>query len=278
MPRSGAPTGHASARSNSTSADAFERLPSLSFSRLMRIALRSPSGFTRGIRKQPRPARVCASTRCASHCGAEKNHLWPVMRHAPPASGSARVTLARTSDPPWRSVMPMPISAARFCADGQRARIVVGRQDPRHPASAPALPARAARSTGTLRIRHRQRALRAVLDLRVQVVAGGARSLRAGLRRAPRRAMLAGFRREPHQRVPRRMKHDLVDALAATIVRAQHGDVAIRGIGERVRVRRAECAPHARSCGTAHCAASRVTASRNAMSTSNRLKPSNAGG
>ena len=45
MPRSGAPTGQASARSNSTSAEAFERLPSLSFSRLMRIALAAAVRF-----------------------------------------------------------------------------------------------------------------------------------------------------------------------------------------------------------------------------------------
>jgi hypothetical protein len=44
-PATGRPSGHASARSNSTSADAFERFPSLSFSRLMRMALRPPAGL-----------------------------------------------------------------------------------------------------------------------------------------------------------------------------------------------------------------------------------------
>jgi hypothetical protein len=83
-PRPIAPTSQASAASNSTSLDALERLPTLSFSRCTRIALRVPSARQRGTKKHDSPAgesrSVCASTRCASHCGAEKNHLWPVIR------------------------------------------------------------------------------------------------------------------------------------------------------------------------------------------------------
>ena len=45
--------------------------------------------------------------------GAEKNHLWPVTaKHWPQASapmGTACVVLARTSEPPCFSVMPMPM-------------------------------------------------------------------------------------------------------------------------------------------------------------------------
>ena len=51
----------------------------------MRIPLRVPSGSRRGMKKQDRPVPLCASTRCASHCGAEKNHLCPVMRYEPSA-------------------------------------------------------------------------------------------------------------------------------------------------------------------------------------------------
>ena len=55
-PRPGSPSGHASASSNSTSADAFERLPSLSLSRSMRIALRVPSSSQRGISRHVSPS------------------------------------------------------------------------------------------------------------------------------------------------------------------------------------------------------------------------------
>ena len=40
----------------------------------------APSGRKRGIRKQESPPGACASTRKASHMGADMNHLWPVMR------------------------------------------------------------------------------------------------------------------------------------------------------------------------------------------------------
>jgi hypothetical protein len=46
----------------------------------MRIGLTVPSGRQRGRKKHERPAFVCASTRKASHIGAEKNHLWPTRR------------------------------------------------------------------------------------------------------------------------------------------------------------------------------------------------------
>ena len=38
------------------------------------------------------------------------------------AKTAARVTFARTSEPPWRSVMPMPISADVFAAMGSKRR------------------------------------------------------------------------------------------------------------------------------------------------------------
>ena len=43
------------------------------------MALRVPSGRQRGMKKHDKPPVVCASTRKASHIGAEKNHLWPVI-------------------------------------------------------------------------------------------------------------------------------------------------------------------------------------------------------
>src|SRR3954471_15168488 len=94
-PRPSSPTIWAQAPWNSTSLEAFDLLPSLSLRRLMRNALRSPSGVKRGIRKQETPDSVCARTRKASDIGAEQNHLWPEMRYSapapPPFSGSAEV-------------------------------------------------------------------------------------------------------------------------------------------------------------------------------------------
>ena len=79
-PRPGSPTRQAKAPEYSTSADALDRLPSLSFSRWTCMALRLPSGSTRGSRKQVRPSGAWARTRNRSDIGAEQNHLWPVSR------------------------------------------------------------------------------------------------------------------------------------------------------------------------------------------------------
>ena len=71
--------------------------------------LRVPSGSTRGTRKHDSPSGACARTRKASHIGAEQNHFWPVRVNSPSTpAGSARVVLARTSEPPCRSVMAIP--------------------------------------------------------------------------------------------------------------------------------------------------------------------------
>ena len=40
----------------------------------------APWWTKRGMKKQLRPSSACASTRNASHIGADMNHLWPVMR------------------------------------------------------------------------------------------------------------------------------------------------------------------------------------------------------
>jgi len=99
----------AQAFSNSTSDEALDQSPSLSFNRINRSALRLPSGRQRGSMKQVRPPAACASTRKASDIGAETNHLWPTNVYSPSAwSAVATVVLARTSLPPCFSVMPMP--------------------------------------------------------------------------------------------------------------------------------------------------------------------------
>ena len=68
---------------NSTSLDAFERLPSLSFSRCSANVFRLPSASTRGTTKQLSPSGAWASTRNTSTCGAEQNHLCPFSRYSP---------------------------------------------------------------------------------------------------------------------------------------------------------------------------------------------------
>ena len=123
-PRPGSPTRHANAFSNSISDDALERLPSLSFRRWMKIALRVPSGLNRGSRKHVKPPSRYASVRKPSLIGAEQNHLWPVnAKHsAPPTdslSGVARLVFARTSVPPCFSVMAMPIVRPVFSKYGR---------------------------------------------------------------------------------------------------------------------------------------------------------------
>ena len=80
-PRPSSPTGQATTPSSSTSAEALERLPSLSFRRWSwNPALRSPSGSQRGTRKHDRPPGAWASMRNTSDIGAEQNHLCPVSR------------------------------------------------------------------------------------------------------------------------------------------------------------------------------------------------------
>jgi len=119
-PRPGSPTGQARASQNSTSEEALDQSPSLSFSRISRNAFFDPSGSRRGSRKQPSPSGVCASTRKPSDIGAEKNHLCPTSCQAsPPGSGVAVVALPRTSEPPCFSVMPMPRVSPAFSAIGR---------------------------------------------------------------------------------------------------------------------------------------------------------------
>jgi hypothetical protein len=121
-PRPSSPISRAHAPWNSTSDDAFERFPSLSLSRWRWIRLRSPSGVNRGIKKHDSPPSAWARTRKASHIGAEKNHLWPVISYSPPGPppsiARATVVFARTSEPPCFSVIPIPQSAPRLSGAG----------------------------------------------------------------------------------------------------------------------------------------------------------------
>src|SRR5690606_22224004 len=99
-PLPSSPTRQARASWNSTSLLPLLQSPSLSFSRCRRRPLRAPSGAKRGSRKQLSPPGACASTRKASHIGAEKNHLCPTRAYMPSPVGVATVVLACTSEPP----------------------------------------------------------------------------------------------------------------------------------------------------------------------------------
>ena len=181
--------------SNSTSADAFERLPSLSLSRCSRTLLRVPSGRTRGSRKHDSPAGACASTRCASHIGAEKNHLCPVRRYSPSTAGprgragcvcahvGSALALGHAHADQCRRFLRPPA----VCADRSRRRAR---------AAASRRPSAGSRSAHRLQHRHRgvghrQRTLRAVLDFGVHQIRSRARDLRASARVDPWRAVLA---------------------------------------------------------------------------------------
>ena len=113
-PRPSSPTRQAWAWWYSTSDEALDLLPSLSFSRMSRSGLSVPSGRTRGTRKQVRPPGACARVRNTSDIGAEVNHLWPTRRYVPSACGAAAVVLARTSEPPCFSVIDMPAMSPRL--------------------------------------------------------------------------------------------------------------------------------------------------------------------
>ena len=187
-------------------------------------------------------------------------------------SGSARVVLARTSEPPCFSVMPMPSVTAVFCASGAkrasycvlamrvRQRFVqrrVGAQRRRH------------------RVAHRHRAQHRRLGLRPQDEAGRALDVRAGAAR-PRRAVQAVAQRAAEQRVVAGMELHLVDAVAEAVVRVQLGRVHVRQARVRHRLGRARLgaelptAPSASNAGRLN-----FSASRSARSVSNRLTSTN---
>jgi hypothetical protein len=115
-PRPSGPSRRAGAARNSTSEEGSERVPSLSLRRWNSI--RPPPWVpsvpgSRSSRKHESPPGACASTRKTSHGGYEQNHLWPVSSYHPSPIGSARVVLARTSEPPCFSVIAMPHRAPR---------------------------------------------------------------------------------------------------------------------------------------------------------------------
>ena len=123
----------AQAPRNSSSLEALERLPSLSLSRWIWKALRSPSGVQRGIRKQEMPESVWARTRKASHIGAEQNHLWPTSSYSapgpPPLSGVADGGVGAHVGAALLLGHRHPAEGAALALGRQRALVVVEREE-----------------------------------------------------------------------------------------------------------------------------------------------------
>lgn len=71
----------ASVPANSTSLDALDLLPALSFRRCTKNRLKLPSGKVRGRKKQVTPPSTLARVKKPSDCGTEQNHLWPVSSY-----------------------------------------------------------------------------------------------------------------------------------------------------------------------------------------------------
>ena len=161
----------------------------------------------------------------------------------------------------------MPISADVFLVHRQCARIVIARR-----ARAAATRGRALAAGGaSLQHRHRgvghrQRTLRAVLDLAVQQIRGRTRDLRASALLDPGRAMLALVHRQHHQLVPRGIETDLVDAIAEAVVRPQLRSETIGARRQCEALDAAELRAPGRKVSSAHAAPSRATPSRSARS------------
>ncbi len=202
-PRPSSPTIRAQAPRNSTSLEALERLPSLSLSRWMWKALRSPSGVQRGIRKQEMPESVWARTRKASHIGAEQNHLWPtqLVLGARPAAVQRRRRGRVGADVGAALLLGHrhPAERAALALGRHRALVVVEREEARLPLGGQLglLAQRRDRRVG-----HRDRAADAALGLHQQHEHRRAGDVGAGAGLAPGHRVQPVVDPDPHQLVP----------------------------------------------------------------------------
>ena len=228
-PRPSSPTICAQAPSNSTSLDAFERFPSLSFRRWRWKRLRVPSGRIRGSRKHDSPPSACASTRNASHIGAEQNHLWPVISYS--RSGAAAVQRPRDGHV-GAHVRAALLLGHRHAAQGaalvggmDQARVVGGRRQTRLPLVRQLWRRPQRRHAG---VGHRDRAEVTALRLTHRHERGGARNMAAGPLLRPGQRVQSVRDGDVHQLVPGGVELHLVDAVAVAVVGAQLGRVLVR--------------------------------------------------
>ena len=132
-PRPSSPMAQACAPANSTSEDAFERLPSLSFRRWKCRRVHAAVG--QEARHQETGESACGLGQHQEGVRHRRGHEPLVAgddvfgaRAALP-TGSAFVVVARTSVPPCFSVMPMPMVTALFFAAGAKLGSYLTRQD-----------------------------------------------------------------------------------------------------------------------------------------------------
>ena len=199
-PRPSSPTSRAQAPSNSTSLEAFERLPSLSLRRWRWMRLRSPSGENARQQEARQPAgRLGEHEERVAH-RRRQNHLWPVSSYSapgpPPFSGLARGRVGA-------HVGAALLLGHRHAARARRALSGAGggaasyalRGQPRLPLRGE-LGLRAQRRHR--RVGHRDRAADAGLDLAEAHEHRRPRDVGAGLRVAPRQ----GVEAEPDRDAP----------------------------------------------------------------------------
>ena len=204
-PRPSSPTSQATASSYSTSADAFDRLPSLSLSRCRRMPFGVPSGRTRGSRKQDSPPGAWASTMNRSPIGAEVNHLWPVSRYSP--SPPRHRDGAGGVGPYVGAALLLGHRHARDQAalglGRPQAEVVLGGRQQRleAPGQVRRVPQRGHEGVG-----HRHRAAVPGLGRAPHVEARGPRHVRPGPGVPPRRRVQPVPHRDRHQLVPGRME------------------------------------------------------------------------
>ena len=139
-----------------------------------------------------------------SFIGAEVNHLWPCRVYSPSADvGRASVTLARTSEPPCFSVIPMPARAPRFSASRPQAGVVRRGREQRRPLLGDRVVGPQRRDGG---VRHRDRAAVPGLGVRPGHEAGRPADVRVRGLRLPGRGGQAVPDRALHQPVPGRVE------------------------------------------------------------------------
>ena len=220
VPRPSSPRMRAGRWSYSTSEEARQRPPSLSFRRWMR-----KPGCGRSATKQVIPASVCASVKKTSNTGWVQNHLWPVSSNQPSPIGSAdgrvgaqvRAALLLGEDHP-----------------GLREGVVVGQRQAPLPL---ARQRRVLAHRRHCRVVDRHRAARPRVELVEEVEQRRPHHVRAGARLAPRQRVDLALDAQAQHPVHRRVVLDLVDAVAVAVVGVQHRDVALRALGVRERLR-----------------------------------------
>ena len=197
------------------------------------VARRRPAARAGGgsRRARPAPARARGRRRTSAPsrttCGRAAS---PRRRRAARAS----VVFARTSEPPWRSVIAMPQSALGLPVRREQPRVVRRARSAAAPTRRPGRARRAAPRTAACVIESGQPTPASTC---ASVTKSAARTTwapgpgsRQGSAWTPRSTPSA------HQPVPGGMELDLVDALAETVVRAQDRRVFVRSRAPRQRL------------------------------------------